>query len=113
MIVLFLLSRLYWPIDVAQFARHGSPHTHVRVDGFVTYVAAQEDGDLHIRICDAPGVQGMVRERCIIAECIEQMPCSRPPLRSKVRIEGISRRDPEHRWNEVHPIESIKILKPE
>ena len=110
LLILLLFSRLYWPVDLVQFAQFGSVHTHIQVEGYVTYTASEDDGDLHIRLCNAPDVVGMNTSRCIVVECIPKLPCSKPPLRSKVRVQGISRRDPEHKWWEVHPLESIASL---
>lgn len=111
MLALFLAaclitSRPYWPVDLATYAANGTYHTHVQIDGYVNYTACEADGDLHIRLTPAPG-QGAP---FIIAECTPGQPCVRPALNSHIRVKGISRHDPEHMWNEVHPVESIEVL---
>ena len=101
-------SRYYWPIDLAKYAQTGSPHTHVEITGYVTYTAAEDDGDLHIRLCDSPSVVGMDKAHCVICECIPLLPCAKPALKSHITVQGITRFDPEHGWRELHPVELIK-----
>lgn len=88
----------------------GPVRTHLEVTGYVTYIALEEDGDLHVRLCDAPTVTGMNRRRCVVAECIPALPCRRPARGARVRVRGISRYDGErgHRWWEVHPVLSLE-----
>lgn len=100
-------ERVYHQVTVASLAGGKVRQTHVEVEGFVTYVRTEPDGDLHIRLCDSPKVQGMNREHCIVAECIPALPCPAPSVGQKVAVHGISRWDREngHNWAEVHPIE--------
>ena len=112
--------RTYHPISISEMAAEDPAHwrklhTHVEVTGYVTYIKEEEDGDLHVRLCDVP-VQGMNREHCIVAEFI---PLIRPGdsanhLRRgmEIRVQGISRYDAErnHLWWEIHPVESVEIL---
>lgn len=76
--------------------------------GTVSYVHKETDGDTHIRLVSSSGW-------FIIGECIPVItpsPCSVSlHVGEQITIKGITRRDPEHGWYEVHPIESI-ILKP-
>lgn len=108
-LTLVLLTRFFWPIDTLTYAQKGTVHTHIAVTGYVTYTALEDDGDLHIRLCDSPSVVGMDKTRCIIAECIPALPCTRPAKGNKIVVRGISRRDPEHGWNETHPVESWEL----
>lgn len=111
-------DRAYHPISIQDFCKENPAEwhklrTHVLVEGFVTYVKREGDGDTHIRICDKPGVKGMDRQNCIVAECIPELPCTRPSVGDKVSVDGISRYDaerPGHHWWEVHPVEDLKIL---
>lgn len=98
--------RSYHEVTIAALAAGHVRHTHVVVEGYVSYVRFEEDGDLHIRLCDAPDVKGMNRHRCVIAECIPELPCPPPDIGSKVAVAGIGRFDREngHKWGEIHPV---------
>jgi len=100
-------KRVYHPVSIIALAGGTVRHTHVEVGGFVTYIAHEDDGDLHIRLCTDPKIKVMDRNRCIVAECIPKMPCPAPEMGSRVTVHGISRFDKEtnHLWGEVHPIE--------
>ena len=100
-------ERHYHAVAIPSLAGGHVRATHVEVEGYVTYVRTEADGDLHIRLCDSPRVKGMNRLRCIVAECIPAMPCPAPDLGQKVAVHGISRYDHErgHQWFEVHPVE--------
>ncbi len=99
-----ITTRTYWMIDATEFATVGSPHTHVSVSGWVTYVRCEDDGDVHLRIVPAQGTTAP----SFIAECIPSMPCTRPAIGAHIKVNGISRRDPEHQWWEIHPVETIE-----
>lgn len=105
-------SRPYHPVALRDLALGKVRQTHVHVEGWVTYVVTEEDGDLHVRLCDSPKVEGMQRDRCVVVECIPELPCVRPRVGAHVAVEGISRCDKEngHRWNEVHPCEKMTVL---
>ncbi len=100
-----IVSRTYWPVSPATYSASGSPHTHVQVVGYVTYTRWEDDGDLHVRVCAA-----LSSTACFIAECIPKLPCARPPTGRKVLVKGITRRDPEHAWWEIHPVEYLEVL---
>lgn len=106
MLLALSLSRTYWPVDLATYAQKGAVHTHIELTGYVTYTAFEDDGDLHIRLCDSPTVVGMDKAHCVIAECIPLLPCTRPTKGRQITVRGISRHDPEHNWQECHPLES-------
>ncbi len=106
---LFLLSsRHYFPVSISDLSAGRNFHTHVQVTGKVTLVKRQGDGktigdgDLHIRISDG--------KNFIVAECIPKLPCPEPKLGQTITVEGISRFDGEHKWYEVHPVETIKVI---
>lgn len=105
-----ILAAILWHLlTVAQLVA-GTPHTHVEVGGWVTYVADEDDGDLHIRACDSPKVEGMERKHCFVAECIPALPCHRPKIGEFVVFRGISRPDTErgHNWQEIHPVLELR-----
>lgn len=102
--------RYYWPQDLATYASQGSSHTHIQLDGYVTYKASQYDGDYHIRVCDSPTVIGMNPARCVVCEITPSSSLARPAIRSHIRVQGVSRIDAEHRWREVHPLEAWTTL---
>jgi len=108
-----MLAGILWHVlAVAQMATADPAHwpgamaTHVEVVGFVTYVKREEDGDLHVRLCDSPKVEGMNRKRCVVAECIPALPCERPKIGARVTVRGVTRYDAEagHGWWEIHPV---------
>ncbi|HXM93468.1 MAG TPA: hypothetical protein VOA64_04315 [Candidatus Dormibacteraeota bacterium] len=83
--------------------------THIAVSGFVTQVTKEDDGDMDIRICENPKVDGMDRARCVVAKCIPKLPCDAPPIGKPITVKGISRYDAKagnHFW-EIHPVEQI------
>ena len=103
-ILLLALSRPYHVGTVASLAT--SRHTHVQVEGRVTLVRHEPDGDWHIRISDG--------QRFIIAEIIPTfvhllMP---PRVGQCVRVRGIRRFDNEarHGWAECHPVEFLEVI---
>lgn len=89
-------------------------HTHVEVTGYVTRVRLEQDGDLHVRICDSPKVKGMDRKHCVVGELIESNPVKLPgfPYNTGdlIQMRGISRFDYEgnHNWWEVHPVVEMR-----
>lgn len=96
-----LVGRTYWSTPVRTLATGAARHTHVAVTGRVAYVRAEDDGDMHMKIVSTvPG-----DTTWIIAECIPKLPCRRPTPNEIVTVKGISRKDPEHGWYEVHPVE--------
>ena len=102
LIALLLLQRTYWPTSVDNLASGRSAHTHVSVTGRVAYVRAETDGDMHIKLVN-PATGAF-----IIAECIPKLPCVKPIVGTTITVLGISRKDSEHGWWEVHPVEDIK-----
>lgn len=100
-----ILTRTYWPVDATKFATSGSYHTHVQITGYVTYLRREDDGDLHIRVVPTAGST----DPYFIAECIPLLPCVTPAIGQQVTIQGITRRDPEHGWWEIHPVEHLSL----
>lgn len=98
LLVVLLLQRPYWPVPLDSLAVGHTPHTHVAVTGTVAYVRAESDGDVHIKLVSPSG-------RFVILECTPFLPCKRPYAGQVITAYGISRRDPEHLWWEVHPLE--------
>lgn len=97
----FAVSRYYWPTPIPTLARGLSKHTHVAVRGRVLRAYLEADGDRHIWLRDSVAVDSLV------AECIPKLPCLVPAAGQMVTVRGISRRDPEHGWYEVHPVEEL------
>jgi hypothetical protein len=84
--------------------------TRVAVGGFVTNVTREPQGDVSIRICDNPKVEGMDRTRCIETKCIPSLPCELPQVGMPINVKGITRYDAavgDHWW-EINPIEQIE-----
>jgi hypothetical protein len=104
----------YHPLTIAQVvaenpAKWSKMHTHIVVEGYVTYTKIEEDGDLHIRLCDSPAVVGMDRAHCMVAELIPNRNYTMDRAikkRERIRVAGVSRYDAErnHNWWEIHPI---------
>lgn len=115
---LFAAVLTFHPIQIIQMARETcghweKVHTHVEVDGWVTYKAREDDGDWHLRICDDQAIHTMNRLRCIVAEIIPALPLKPPKVGDHVRVRGIYRFDaeePNHGWAEVHPVLQIEVL---
>jgi len=84
--------------------------TRVAVGGFVTQVAKANDGDMDIRICENPKIEGMDRARCIVAKCIPKLPCDVPQVGKPITVKGITRYDAKvgSHWWEIHPVEEIE-----
>lgn len=93
-------TRRYFVVAPSAMARNH--HTHVQVTGRVMISKREGDGDWHIRIVDASGF--------VTAECIPELPCLHPKVGQCLRVRGISRFDGEHRWYEVHPVETLQVV---
>lgn len=112
-------ERRYHRISIAEMAQDepadwNKVSTHVELFGWVRYVAHEDDGDLHIRICEDPRIEGMDRKHCIVAECTPWLKCRQPRVGAKVLVRGISRYDaesPGHHWWECHPVERLQVIK--
>lgn len=89
----------YWVVPLEQAAK-GIIHTHIETRGEVIYVRAQDDGDIHIKVA-VPWNHALF----IICECTLKEPCARPTQGADIIIRGLSRRDPEHGWWEIHPVD--------
>lgn len=92
-------QRTYWPVPLDSLAVGHTSHTHAAVVGKVAYVVKESDGDTHIKLVSPGG-------RFIIAECIPALPCLAPKVGSIITVRGVTRKDPEHLWWEIHPVES-------
>lgn len=78
-----------------------SRHTHVQVAGTVCLVKREDDGDMHIRVCDE-------HKHFIVAEIVPYHVLPTPKMGDGIVVRGIRRIDNEagHGWAEVHPVES-------
>lgn len=98
-------TRTYWRVPLDSLAIGHYHHTHIAVTGRVLAVRREADGDVHINLGSPAG-------RFVVAECIPALPCATlPKVGATITVKGISRRDPEHGWYEVHPLESWEIAK--
>jgi hypothetical protein len=84
--------------------------THAAVSGFVTQVTKRDDGDVEIRICENPRIDGMDRARCIMAQCIPKIACDPPQVGKPITVKGITRYDAKvgNHWWEINPVEQIE-----
>jgi hypothetical protein len=84
--------------------------SHAALSGFVTDVAKRDDGDVTIRICETPRIEGMDRARCIVAQCIPKIPCDAPKVGKPITVDGITRYDARvgSHWWEINPVEQIE-----
>ena len=98
-------QRTYWRGTVAKLATNAFPHTHVELDSVVVdYVRTESDSDYHIRLRDP---RDTVATHFVVAECIPLVPCPHPRVGDTITVRGIQRRDAEHGWAEVHPVELL------
>lgn len=99
-------DRAYTRVSIAGLATTRA--THVEIAGEVTLVRREPDGDVHIRVSDGHG-------HAAVCEAIPTLapptPWAMPRRGDRVRIWGIARRDRQHGWSEVHPIEGL-IIEP-
>jgi hypothetical protein len=105
--------REYHPAEIAKL--NDNIHTHIVLQGWITYKVEEEDGDWHFRVCDSPSLKKMDRDHCVVVEVIPAMSSilsEELKKGDKVEVRGIARFDKEanHEWNEIHPAESIKLL---
>jgi len=84
--------------------------SHAALSGFVTDVTKRDDGDVTIRICENPRIDGMDRARCVIAQCIPKIPCDTPKIGKPITVNGITRYDAKvgSHWWEINPVEQIE-----
>ena len=95
-------KRVYHPVAVADMPT--TLHTHVQVEGVVTYVAREADGDVHFRLEDGGAF--------IVCEVVPWHPMRRVRIGQRVRVFGLTREDKKHHWFEVHPIEDVRLVAP-
>lgn len=95
-------TRPYHVTSITTMAAGKYAWTHVEVRGTVVYVKAEPDGDTHIKLVDPWNASGPF----VICECTPKEPCAKPRVGADIIVRGISRKDPEHLWYEVHPVES-------
>jgi hypothetical protein len=83
--------------------------THAAVGGFVTQVTKRDDGDVSIRICENPRIDGMDRAHCVMAQCIPKIPCDPPQVGKPITVKGVTRYDAKvgNHWWEINPVEQI------
>lgn len=116
------LKRAYHPYAISVLASedpanwHGKFLTHIEVQGFVTYVAKEGDGDIHIRLCDSADLKAMDTKHCVVAEVIPTLKPKgflQPKVGMHLKVRGIGRYDaenPGHHWWECHPVEEMAVM---
>lgn len=102
LILFLLLTRYYWPTSVSTLSHGLSKHTHAAVRGDLIRVYLEADGDRHAWIRDT------VTADSVVVECIPKLPCVLPSVGTRATYLGITRKDPEHGWYELHPVEAIQ-----
>ena len=86
--------------------------THVCVTGRVTLVRREADGDTHISLNPSIKPKKNGANLFIVAEIIPRLPVELiPKVGQVVNVCGIQRWDAKHRFMEVHPVETITVLK--
>lgn len=82
--------------------------THVCTSGFVVGVHKNDDGDRHVNL--AATKNGSV---LVVAEIIPTVSRVRswPTKGDNVRVCGITRFDKQHKWPEIHPVESWRPIQ--
>lgn len=93
-------SRPYHALQLRDVAQGRFAWTHIEIRGSVAYVRSEPDGDTHIKLTEP-----LEPATFVICECTPKEPCTRPRAGADIIVQGISRRDPEHGWYEVHPVE--------
>ena len=96
---------------------HGKFLTHIEIEGWVSYLAKEGDGDIHLRLCDSNNAAAaMDKQHCIVAEIIPTLQpkgYEKPKRGMHLIVRGIGRYDaenPGHHWWEVHPVEEMEVL---
>lgn len=100
-LLLLFAQRTYHPVPLEKVAQ--SSRTHIETCGPVVYVRKQQDGDLHVTLDNGKGR--------VVVEIIPLIPLPAPKKGQIVRVRGISRFDKGHRFVEIHPVESIEVVK--
>lgn len=115
-------QRNYHPYAITDITKlapgnwHGKFLTHIEIQGWVTYLNKEGDGDTHIRICDNAKLDVMDGKHCMVAEIIPTLQPKGfvPPKKGMhLLVRGIGRYDaenPGHHWFEVHPVEEMEVL---
>lgn len=99
-------QRTYWHATVAKLATGHFAHTHAELDSvLVTYTRVEADSDYHIQLRDP---KDTVASHFVVAECIPELPCRHPRVGAIVSVRGITRKDAEHGWYELHPVEWLR-----
>ena len=109
------IVRPFHKVALTDLAQGKVTWTHVETEGYLTYRRLEADGDWHLRLCASGQITAMDSNLCIIAEAIPEMPDMTMRARDaivhvKYRIRGITRKDPEHGWFEVHPLFLIEAV---
>lgn len=105
-------GRRYWYVSIDSVAAGRVAHTHISVTGKIVLKHWEADGDLHLRLA---GLHSFIVAECIptsCGNCKSLEAAGMFNLGKRVRILGIQRYDAEHKWYEVHPVESVIEVTP-
>jgi hypothetical protein len=118
-------QRNYHKYEIADLAAvdpsnwHGKFLTHIEISGWITYMAKEGDGDIHLRLCDsADAPKLMDHKHCMVAEIaptLQPKGYFKPKKGMHITVRGIGRYDaenPGHHWWECHPVEQIELVSP-
>lgn len=101
LLLVALLERTYHAVPLERIA--STRWTHVCTVGPVVYVRKQPDGDWHITLDN-----GRAK---VVVEIIPAIPLTAPRKGNRVHVCGITRRDEHHGWPEIHPAETLTVLR--
>lgn len=105
-------GRRYWYVSIDSLAAGTVKHTHVAVEGRIIFKRWEDDGDLHLRIA---GPHSFIVAECIPTSCGNCKALEAAGMFTvgkKVRLLGIQRYDGEHKWAEIHPVETVIEVTP-
>ena len=94
--------KLYPPVPLTKIAvKDGWARPRARIEGTVTYIKKEDDGDYHFVVTD-----GKVN---VVCEIVPENPLEHPKAGQQVIVWGIPRWDGEHRWGEIHPVMGLRV----
>ena len=89
--------KLYPPVPLAKIAaKDGWARPRCLIEGTVTYIKKEDDGDYHFVVTDG--------KANVVCEIVPELAVEHPKAGQHVTVWGIPRWDGEHRWGEVHPV---------
>ena|SRR5688572_8614683 len=105
LLILLLEQRNYYDIPIELVSK--SKRTHICVIAPIVYKRKQQDGDWHLTL--AKTIKEI--EHKLVIEIIPMIPLEVPSKGQIVKACGIRRFDEHHKWMEIHPVETIEVIK--